>query len=116
MDFYKYFIYFIIFIKAIFLILTLRLKYIDYKSKKNKEDIKNTQNYINIEYWKERSEFIFISCMSILLLYLFYPRHSVMKPLTYETRLLLFLYGLIILIQADWINFLTINPLTHYKS
>jgi hypothetical protein len=112
MDFYKSFIYFIIFIKAIFLILTLLLKYLDYKSKKNKEDIKKTKKYITIEYWRERSEFIFINCMSILLLYLFYPRHSVIKPLTYETKLLLFLYGLIILIQADWINFIQTNPLT----
>ncbi len=61
----------------------------------------NSDLDLEILYWKGRFEFIFVFLMSFLLIYLFNPR----KPnvvLDYETKLLLFLFGFILLITAKW--------------
>jgi len=54
-----------------------------------------------LEYWKERLEFIFIFCMSFVCMYLFNPflKNFVIGK---ETKLLLFIFGIIILINANW--------------
>ena len=54
-------------------------------------------------YWKERTEFIFVVCMSLLLIYYFRPGH--MKPIDRETSLLFFLFGWILIITAKWSDF-----------
>ena len=59
----------------------------------------------NLLYWKERTEFIFIICMAILLIYYFKPGTS--KPLNRETGLLFFLFGWILIITAKWNIFFT---------
>ena len=59
----------------------------------------------NLLYWKERTEFIFIICMAILLIYYFKPGTS--KPLNRETGLLFFLFGWILIITAKWDIFFT---------
>ena len=43
-------------------------------------------------YWKDRFEFIFIAAMSILLIYLFYPRSDKNIVLDRETKILLYLF------------------------
>jgi hypothetical protein len=60
-------------------------------------------------YWKERTEFIFIVSMSILLIYYFHP---IIKsgPMSSETKLLFFLFGWILLITAKWKIFVTEAP------
>jgi hypothetical protein len=60
----------------------------------------------NIEYWKERFEFIFIILMSILLIYLFNPRYNHQVVIDYEMKLLLYLFGFILIITADWDTFI----------
>jgi hypothetical protein len=59
----------------------------------------------NLLYWKERTEFIFIICMAILLIYYFKPGTS--KPMNRETGLLFFLFGWILIITAKWNIFFT---------
>jgi len=54
-----------------------------------------------LQYWRERTEFIFITLMSLLLMYLFYPLGKI-SVISYETRVLLFLYGAIMIITARW--------------
>lgn len=58
-----------------------------------------------IVYWKEKVEFMFSIFMAILIIYLFNP----IKPsivITGETKTLLFLFGIILLITAKWNDFL----------
>lgn len=57
-------------------------------------------------YWKERTEFIFIFCMSILLIYHFHPAYP-RKPISNETGLLFFLFGIIMILTAKWGLFVT---------
>jgi len=56
-------------------------------------------------YWKERTEFIFIVSMAILLIYQFHPRLS-KKPINQETSLLFFLFGWVLLFTAKWSIFI----------
>lgn len=61
-----------------------------------------------ILYWKHVTEFIFIFCMSILLIYHFYPENGIIqRPIMVdkETRLLFLLYGIILIFTAEWTVF-----------
>ena len=59
----------------------------------------------NLAYWKERTEFIFIICMAVLLIYYFKPGTT--RQLNSETSLLFFLFGWILIITAKWNVFFT---------
>lgn len=56
----------------------------------------------DILYWKERLEFIFIAAMAILLIFLFNPRNNRMSIIDRETKVLLYLFGFVLLITAKW--------------
>lgn len=56
-------------------------------------------------YWKERFEFVFIFLMAILLIYLFNPRKERTVMINGETKILLYLFGFVLLITAKWDNF-----------
>ena len=71
----------------------------------------NTGKDIKIEYWKDRVEFVFIALMSFMIMYLFYPRSTKPLIIDYETKLLLFIYGIIILIGAKWDIFIKESPI-----
>ena len=66
----------------------------------------NTQKDKNTLFWKDRIEFIFIFLMSLLLIYLFNPRTTKSVVINGETKLLLFLFGIVLLITADWNTFI----------
>ena len=56
----------------------------------------------DLDYWKKRFEFIYIMCMSILLIYLFYPYQKTLPLITKETRYLIFLFAFILITTANW--------------
>ena len=61
-----------------------------------------------LSHWKHVTEFIFVLCMSILLIYHFYPSHdTIQRPIVVdkETRLLFLLYGFILIFTAKWTIF-----------
>ena len=68
-------------------------------------------------YWKERTEFIFIICMSILLIVIFNPNYNNQRLLTKETKFLFFIFGIILIISANWDIFITQSQLfIHIKN
>jgi uncharacterized membrane protein len=97
MNYLNLYVKFIFAIKIIFISLAVYKVYITHKHPKNTKKIEE------IQYWKDRCEIFFKGTMAVLLIVLFNPRTSkeVMK-LDYETRLLLYLFGFILLITADW--------------
>ena len=83
-------------VKIIFIILSVVHLYFKNHGKNNyKKDVE-------ILFWKERVEFVFIILMSLLLIYLFNPRNNRLFMITHETKLLLFLFGIILIITAKW--------------
>jgi hypothetical protein len=78
--------------------------YLRYK-KQEKTDL-----YIWSLYWKKRLEFIFVVSMALLCIILFNPFNK--KPLVIDShvRLLLFIYGIIVLITSQWEDFYSNLP------
>ena len=66
----------------------------------------NTKLLEKITYWKSRSEFIFISLMSILFMYLFNPIDDHVDRIDSELKLLLFLFGFTLLFTENWYKFI----------
>jgi hypothetical protein len=93
------YINFIIFIKICFIISAITHGYLK-RSKKAGSDLDEKSLY-----WKEKLEFIFKALMAGLIIYLFNPRHSREKILDYETKVLLYLFGFILLLTANWSTF-----------
>jgi hypothetical protein len=105
MSWYSKYIILVILVKVVFVVLAVSHLVIKVKGKAESETDKK------IIFWKERMEFIFIFLMSLLLIYLFNPRANRYANLDYETRILLYLFGFILLITAKWGAFIHENPL-----
>ncbi len=91
----------IIIVKLLFICVAITKLYVTHKDPNNKKRIKN------LEFWKKRVEFIFIILMSILLIYLFNPRVNRMNMINTETKILLYLFGFILLLTSNWEQFFT---------
>lgn len=83
-------------IKIGFILMAITHIYLQAKGKE-KSDLDK-----KILYWKERFEFIFIATMSFLLIYLFNPRTDRSVLIDNETKILLYLFGFVLLITAKW--------------
>ena len=99
MDKYTLYIYLIFAIKIGFILMALSHTYMKVTGK-NDSDLDK-----KILYWKERVEFIFILLMALLLIYLFSPRADRIFMIDGETKILLYLFGFILLITAKWAEF-----------
>ena len=99
MSYFHNYIYLIIFIKFIFLILAVSHLYMK-ATKKIDSDLDK-----RIVYWKERVEFVFVILMACLIIYVFNPRHDHKALIDSHTKLLLYLFGFVLLITAKWSTF-----------
>jgi Ca2+/H+ antiporter len=100
MDFFTSYIFIIFAVKILFISCSIINIYLKFKGKENSD------LYKTLFYWKGRIEFIFVVLMSILLIYLFNPRKNKTTMINGETKLLLYLFGFVLLITADWSNFI----------
>ena len=106
MNIFDMYIILIFIVKITFIILAVYRLYIKAKNPKDKKLEK-------IEFWKKRVEFIFITLMSILLIYLFYPGANRINMIDSETKLLLYLFGFVLLLTENWSSF--IHETTWFK-
>jgi hypothetical protein len=104
----NHYISFIILVKVLFIFFSLTHLY--YKI------IDDEENKINVVavYWRGRLEFIFTIAMAALLIYLFNPYYNHDNLITHETKLLLYLFGFILIIVAEWGLFIRENKLVKY--
>ena len=96
-----FFLLFIVIIKFIFVLAAIGHIILSHSTNK-----KAANADPKLIYWKERTEFIFIISMAILLIYHFNPRWP-QKYINSETSLLFFLFGVVLIITADWNIFIT---------
>jgi cytochrome bd-type quinol oxidase subunit 2 len=99
MNKYDLYIYLIFTVKICFILMAVSHIYMRVTSKTDSDLDKK------LVYWKERFEFIFILLMAILLIYLFNPRTDRIVMIDGETKILLYLFGFILLITAKWADF-----------
>ena len=92
-SFIDYYLLFIIVIKVIFILSAIGFAVLHSLHINNQKD---TQ----LNYIKERTEFVFIATMSTLLIYYFRPGHR--KEVDDETAFLFFLFGCVLLFTAKW--------------
>jgi hypothetical protein len=102
------YIYFIVFIKLIFSI-TYFLHIYFIKVIPNSE--KGQEIDPKIVFWKERTEFIFIASMSVLMIYLFNPWRNEPLFINEETKVLFYVLGWVLLITANWAVFFKESPI-----
>ena len=95
MDIY---IIFIIFIKILFILASFTHVFLTHFSKTGNPDLD-----AKMIYWKERTEFIFTILMALLLIIVFNPHTThTAEEIDTEMKLLMFLFGWILIITAKW--------------
>ena len=97
---FNIFIGIIFVIKIIFIMLAITHVYLKIKGDEN------SKTYKNITFWKKITEFIFIALMAILLIYLFNPISNKTNLIDKESKILLYLFGIILLITSKWSEFI----------
>ena len=101
------FVWFIICIKIIFILVSISYfvvhKHIDNKVHDSKMKLLDE----TLLYWKKRMEFLYIICMSLLIIFIFSPRHKREIYITTEMIFLFYLFGIILIITSDWKLFFT---------
>lgn len=95
-NFIDYYLLFIIFVKIVFVISSIGHLVLSHSINPKGKKIDK-----KLVYWKQRTEFIFIVSMAILLMFHFNPIIPE-KHIDGETSLLFFLFGLILILTADW--------------
>jgi hypothetical protein len=65
---------------------------------------------MEVVFWKERVEFIFVFLMACLLIYLFFPSSKKSVEISGAPRELLYLFGIVILVTAKWGEFFKVSP------
>jgi len=98
MNYFDIYISVIFIIKIGFIIMSLNHLHLKFKGKENSEEDKK------VIYWRNRFDFIFTFLMALLLIYLFNPRTRVVL-IDSETKTLLYLFGVLLIIKADWGTF-----------
>lgn len=96
MSYYNIYIILVFIVKIIFVVLAVTHIYLKAKGKTDSSLDKN------VIYWKDRFEFIFAFLMALLLLYLFNPMQGKSVIISGETKILLYLFGFVLLITAKW--------------
>ncbi len=107
-----FFLLFIIFVKLVFVISAvghLCLSHVPVQKDDNDANTRKTQIDNHLVYWKQRTEFAFIISMSILLVYHFNP-YVPDTPVHPESKVLFFMFGLVLILTAKWSLFVTEAP------
>jgi len=105
--FLEYFIFFIIFIKILFIISTIGDLIISHTHINNPNAQILDSKFL---YLKERTEFIFIISMAILLIYHFHPPFAGKNQISKETSFLFYIFGFILIFTANWGLFIKEAP------
>jgi len=101
---YDAFVILVIIIKVIFVVFAILTKFYIYKIKhSNRDEVSYyTKKYEWSNYWKERLETCFLICMGFICIIVFNPFYGYRFFIDEETRILLFLFGIIIMITSNW--------------
>lgn len=100
MNVYDKYIYLIFVIKIFYMLLSITHIHLNYKGDNN------SYFHKNIIYWKDITEFIFITLMALLIIYLFNPIKNEIVMIDGETKTLFFTFGILLLITSKWSIFL----------
>lgn len=112
MDLLNIYVIIIFIVKLIFLYFLIAASVLKTRLKKDNTS-KTMKEYEKNVYFKERVELFFKLLMSILLIYVFYPRRKIPIILTTEIRVLLFVFGFVLILSANWQDILEKSFILH---
>jgi len=92
---YLNFIIFIIVIKFLFIFSTISILFLKHKNETKYEKLIKTLTYV-----RDKTRVIFKLSVSLLLLILFNPRQKNNQEINYEAKLILYLYGILTIIET----------------
>jgi hypothetical protein len=104
----------IIIIKLFFIYYAIYGFILERKLKKDPKNVQLQKEYHDKMYFKERLELMFKFFMSLFLIYVFFPQHATPIQLNSEMRILLYLFGFILLLTAKWSEILDNNAINKY--
>lgn len=105
--------YFDIYITTIFIVKIIFIFLALYELHIKNQKIQDKNLLETLQLWKRKTEFVFITLMSILLIYLFNPYTNNTIMIDGEAKMLLFLFGLVLLLTENWISFIYGNSWFH---
>ena len=114
MDFLTNFVRLIIILKLVFIYYAIYSFILERKLKKDPKNVELQKQYHDKLYFKERLELMFKFFMSLFLIYVFFPQHKTPIELNSEMRLLLYLFGFVLLLTANWSDILDNNAINKY--
>ena len=100
MNLFNSYIVFIFILKVIFILLVVYNLFLKIKGESQTKKAKMAL------FYKERVEYLFKVFMAILLIYLFSPTYNNLKLIDEKVKILLYLYGFVLLVTADWSVFI----------
>lgn len=100
MEYFRNYLKIILIVKIVFILLAIYGLFIQYFKPIDKK-VLNT-----VTYWRSRSEFMLITLMSILFMYLFNPLNDHIDRIDSEIKFVLFLFGFTLLLTENWYEFI----------
>ena len=104
MNYFTFYTTLIFAVKLIFIILAVTQIYLKVSQMPNSVLVNA------VDYWKSRIEFFFVFLMAGLLIYLLAPPMNKSVEVVGESKLLIFLFGTILLTTAKWGDFFNESP------
>ena len=103
---FKTYVYFVFSIKVLFLFFLLRHVYFRTQVLRNPKNTQAQTQLAESEKFKKQFEFAFTILMATLTIYLYNPMHKSYESLIdHETRFLLFVFGIVVILTSDWYQF-----------
>lgn len=102
MNYFDAYIDTIFLLKLIFMMLSLTHMYFNIKYPGENSDLDK-----QVVFWRETTSFIFVFLMACLLIYLFFPARTKVVEINGETKLLFFIFGVVLLVTANWGEFIS---------
>jgi uncharacterized membrane protein len=106
MGYLIYYLYLIVFVKLLFLFFALSHLYFRAMLLKNPKNTKYQTELEKTNIYKGQTEFVFTNMMALLLIYIFNPKNQNEKNIDKETKILMYIFGFIIIITSDWNQFI----------
>ena len=106
MGYLKIYLILIVLVKCLFLYFALKHLYFRAMLLKQPNNAEYKDNLIKTNLYKRQAEFIFTNMMAALFIYIFNPRYQNEKYIGKETKLLMYIFGFIIIITSDWNEFI----------
>jgi len=107
MGYLRMYLILVVCVKILFLYFALRHLFFRAILLKNPKNTEYKDSLERTKIYKDQTEFVFTNMMALLFIYIFNPRYQNEKYITNETKLLMYLFGFIIIITSDWNQFIS---------